>query len=208
MVGDFAYVADRDSGLRIIDVSNPAFPVEIGAFDTPDEAYDVEVVGDLAYVADRYSGLRIIDFGPEYFSGQCGGPDFIQLNVNSSLASDTVCMDSLNSYWFSAAAGEPYAVRVTTMTGDPDLYGSTDQACIESLPTHGGGCSYESSTTSGVADEEIQFTAAATGPYYIGVHGITDGTYQIEVPEPSRWLLLAAGLGCLVVLNRVRANGY
>jgi hypothetical protein len=26
------------------------------------------------------------------------------------------------------------------------------------------------------------------------------------VPEPSRWLLLAAGLGCLVALYRVRGR--
>jgi hypothetical protein len=93
-------------------------------------------------------------------------------------------------------------VRVATIDGDPDLYGSTAQACIESLPTPGGGCSYESSTAAGPAAEEIQFTAVATGPYYIGVHGITDATYQIEVPEPSRWLLLAAGVGVLALLRR------
>jgi hypothetical protein len=29
----------------------------------------------------------------------------------------------------------------------------------------------------------------------------------VEVPEPSRWLLLAAGLGCLGVLDRAHANG-
>jgi hypothetical protein len=50
--------------------------------------------------------------------------------------------------------------------------------------------------------EEIQFTAAATGPYYIGVYGITDAAYQIEVPEPSRWLMLAAGAGVLAMLRR------
>jgi hypothetical protein len=96
---------------------------------------------------------------------------------------------------FPAVAGEAYAVRVAPITGDPDLYGSIAQACIESLPTPGA------------AAEEIQFTATATGPYYIGVHGVTDGTYQIEVPEPSRWLLLAAGLGCLVMLWRMRRRG-
>ena len=35
VMGDLAYVADGDSGLRVIDVSNPAFPVELGALGTP-----------------------------------------------------------------------------------------------------------------------------------------------------------------------------
>ena len=113
---------------------------------------------------------------------------------------------TLNTYWFPAVAGESYAVRVAPITGDPDLYGSTQQACIESLPTPGGGCSYESNTAAGLAAEEIQFTAAATEAYYLGIYGTAAGTYTIEVPEPSRWLLLAAGLGFLVVLYRVRGR--
>jgi hypothetical protein len=61
VVGEVAYVADSSSGLRLIDVSDPAAPVEIGALDTPGKAHDVTVVGGLAYVADEYSGLRVID---------------------------------------------------------------------------------------------------------------------------------------------------
>jgi hypothetical protein len=70
VVGDLAYVASANypNGLRVIDVSNPALPVEIGALVTSGQAYDVEVVGDLAYVASGSSGLHIIDFGPEYAS--------------------------------------------------------------------------------------------------------------------------------------------
>jgi hypothetical protein len=50
----------------VIDVSDPTTPVEIGAFETPNRANDVEVSDGLVYVADYESGLRIIDFGPEY----------------------------------------------------------------------------------------------------------------------------------------------
>lgn len=66
VVGDLAYMASGYSGLRVIDVSNPAFPVELGSLDTPSYAEGVEVVGAYAYVADGFRGLRIIDFGPEY----------------------------------------------------------------------------------------------------------------------------------------------
>jgi len=59
--GNYAYVADGYSGLRILDISNPANPNEIGFYDTPDCACYVTVSGNYAYVADSDSGLRIID---------------------------------------------------------------------------------------------------------------------------------------------------
>ncbi|RMH74775.1 MAG: T9SS C-terminal target domain-containing protein, partial [Calditrichaeota bacterium] len=59
--GSHAYVADRYDGLRIIDVSDPTAPVEVGFYDTGDEARGVYVSGSHAYVADWLDGLRIID---------------------------------------------------------------------------------------------------------------------------------------------------
>jgi hypothetical protein len=81
VVGTLAYVAGIDldplgdpiSGrLGVIDVSNPASPVELGALDTPGNAHDVEVVGDLAYVADGSSGLRVIDVSNPAFPMELG----------------------------------------------------------------------------------------------------------------------------------------
>uniref|UniRef100_A0A7V6CMS6 LVIVD repeat protein n=1 Tax=candidate division WOR-3 bacterium TaxID=2052148 RepID=A0A7V6CMS6_UNCW3 len=59
--GNYAYVADWEAGLRIIDISNPRSPVEVGYYDTPGAAYGVAVSGNYAYVADAGAGLRIID---------------------------------------------------------------------------------------------------------------------------------------------------
>ncbi|MFM6000454.1 MAG: DUF4347 domain-containing protein, partial [Dolichospermum sp.] len=61
VVGNYAYVADHDSGLQIIDISNPATPTLKGNYDTPNYARGVQVVGNYAYVADSGSGLQIID---------------------------------------------------------------------------------------------------------------------------------------------------
>ena len=67
VAGNYAYVADGSSGLRIINVSDPAAPSEAGFYDTPGHANDVAVAaGDpqghtYAYVADGDSGLRIIN---------------------------------------------------------------------------------------------------------------------------------------------------
>jgi hypothetical protein len=69
VVGSFAYVS-ADTTLRVIDVSEPRFPDELGTFDTPDTldaAWDLDVVGGLAYVAGggffpwSDGWLRIID---------------------------------------------------------------------------------------------------------------------------------------------------
>ena len=61
VAGSYAYVADADSGLRVIDVSTPSMPVEVGFVDTPGQARGVAVSGSYAYVADRDAGLRVID---------------------------------------------------------------------------------------------------------------------------------------------------
>ena len=60
-MGDYAYIADWEGGLRIIDISNPAAPTEIGFYATPGLAQAVTVAGNHAYSADGNSGLRIID---------------------------------------------------------------------------------------------------------------------------------------------------
>ena len=58
VVGGLACLTE-DTGLWIIDVSNPAAPVEVSVL--LGGAVGVEVVGGLAYVAAGSSGLRIID---------------------------------------------------------------------------------------------------------------------------------------------------
>ena len=58
-------MADESSGLRIIDIADPASPVEVGFYDTPGDARGVVVSGSYAYVADADSGLRVIRLLPE-----------------------------------------------------------------------------------------------------------------------------------------------
>lgn len=56
-------VADYDSGLRVIDVSDPSAPSVVGNFGTGGSAMGVVVAGAYAYVADWNSGLRIVKLG-------------------------------------------------------------------------------------------------------------------------------------------------
>ena len=59
--GSYAYVADGERDLQIINVSNPASLTLIGSYNTPLGAKDVFVSGGYAYVANYGIGLQIID---------------------------------------------------------------------------------------------------------------------------------------------------
>ena len=62
VVGNYAYVADGNSGLQIIDVSDKTTPFIAGSVNTPGRAYRVWVSGNYAYIADGYDGgLQVID---------------------------------------------------------------------------------------------------------------------------------------------------
>ena len=60
--GATVYVADGSSGLRIVNVANPAAPVEVGFYDTLGEAGNVVVAESYAHVADGAGGLLILRF--------------------------------------------------------------------------------------------------------------------------------------------------
>ena len=61
IVDNTAYVADGDSGLQIINISDINNPRIVSNIDTTGYAMDIEIVGDTAYVANGSSGLWIID---------------------------------------------------------------------------------------------------------------------------------------------------
>ena len=71
--GNYAYVADYDAGLQIIDVSNPSAPVCVGGYNTSGIARCVVVSGNYAYVADGSAGLQIIDISNPVTPVRVGG---------------------------------------------------------------------------------------------------------------------------------------
>ncbi len=54
------YVADSYT-VRILDVTNPTTPTELGSIDTPGEAIDVEYSGTHVYVAESDDGMEVYD---------------------------------------------------------------------------------------------------------------------------------------------------
>lgn len=59
--GHFAYLANGQQGLSIVNVSNPYALTTLGSYNTPGNATDVYVDGILAIVADGPAGVHFID---------------------------------------------------------------------------------------------------------------------------------------------------
>jgi hypothetical protein len=71
--GHYAYVANGDAGLQVIDVSNPASPQPVGGYDSGGwSASGVAVSGHYAYVAD-FTGLHVIDVSDPAQPRRVGG---------------------------------------------------------------------------------------------------------------------------------------
>lgn len=56
-----AYIADWFRGVAVIDVTDPALPVLIGAYDTPGRAFDLALHNNNIVVADNEIGLQVLD---------------------------------------------------------------------------------------------------------------------------------------------------
>ncbi len=56
-----AIINNSYSGIKLIDISDPAHLSSLGYYDTPGSAAQVVINGDIAYVANSFSGLQIID---------------------------------------------------------------------------------------------------------------------------------------------------
>ncbi len=61
VVGNHAYVACRQDGLQIVDVSNPAAPVRIGSYNTTGYATHVDVWNNYAIVSSGGGGVYLFD---------------------------------------------------------------------------------------------------------------------------------------------------
>src|SRR5262249_47667448 len=61
VAGDYAYLAAWRRGLRVVNVSNPKKPKEVGGCRIQGNAKDVVVAGGYAFVAALEGGLRVLD---------------------------------------------------------------------------------------------------------------------------------------------------
>jgi hypothetical protein len=112
--GNYAYVVDGGSGLRVVNITNPSSPVEAGFYDTPGFAWGVAVSGNCAYVADGARGLGIYDCSAamEISNQPVMQPMTWKLNANYPNPFNPMTQIS-----FEAPRAERVTVNVYNMTG-------------------------------------------------------------------------------------------
>jgi hypothetical protein len=123
VIDGLAYVADRGSGLRIIDVSNPVLPVELGALDPSHyiSVFDVEVVGDLAYLANGAFEVRVVDVSDPTLPLDLGGLDMPRFFVKDVAVADdlvyTIARDWLRILDFGPEYARTISVELDIRPG-------------------------------------------------------------------------------------------
>ncbi|GJM36436.1 MAG: hypothetical protein DHS20C18_54370 [Saprospiraceae bacterium] len=139
--GDLLYLCYDAGGIRVIDITDPSQPFEVGRYINEtllgkQQAYNnVLLVGDLAYVAIDYCGLEILDISqPDNISQigwwnpwNCETPD--NLWLNSPGHTNQLAYDADHEQMFLSSGGSELKIVDVSDPGQPVLcssYGDMD----------------------------------------------------------------------------------
>lgn len=103
----------------------------------------------------------------------------ISLDIGSS-TSTCIGKGKLQIYSFSSEIDQNYSITLTPQTGDPDLYISTSQSCVNQAPNPVN-CTFSQSANQNLLQDSISMTASQTSTYYIAVYGYKDSNYTLNV---------------------------
>ncbi len=102
--GNYAYITTmiNDSGLSIVDISDPSNPILVGSCNTPDNAYDISLSNNYAYIASWASGLQVINISDQEtpsIVGSCDTPQWacdINISGNYAYVADVTSLQVIN----------------------------------------------------------------------------------------------------------------
>ncbi len=194
--GNYAYVADDTSGLKIINISNPDLPTLTGTYGTVGNARGVYVSGDYAYVTNQIA-LEIIDISTPSSPTLTGRYDTSGMPVNVHVLGD---------YAYVADWGSGLQIVDISTPSSPSLAGTCDSTRAADVCTSGN-YAYVADDTSGLQIIDISNPALPTivGTYdtankatcvYVSGNYAYVGDYQddlvvIDISNPSLPSLVA-----------------
>ena len=95
--GNIAYVADGGVGMRVVDISSPTSPMEIGYYDTPGNTRAVAISGSHAYLADQDDGLRVVNITDPAHPVEIGYYDTPGYAVSVAISGNYACVADVDS---------------------------------------------------------------------------------------------------------------
>ncbi len=194
-----AYMAADKEGLKIIDVSDPKFPLLKGSADTKGEARDISLSGSYAFMADGAEGLVVLDISNPAHPKPVGTWD-------SPGESMGIAIRDAVAYIADGSAG----LQVVNLgnPAKPVLVGAFDTDGTAEDITLSGNCAYIADGSSGLKAIDIsqsssprQIASLTTSGYCRGVSAdgnlvcagnLYDGGYQvIDISRPATPVVVA-----------------
>ncbi|MDO8736359.1 MAG: hypothetical protein Q7K29_04675, partial [Thermoleophilia bacterium] len=189
VLSHYAYKADGASGLKIIDISNPASPVLTGSLDTTGSATDIAVSGNYAYIADGASGLKIIDISNPASPVLTGSFDMI-----GYVSATGIAVSGNNAYIAYGASGlqiiDISDPANPVLTGSLDTIGSATDIAVT------GNYAYIADGVSGLQIINISNPAS---PVLTGSRDTTGSATSIAVS--GNYAYIADGVSGLQIIN-------
>ena len=169
--GSYAYVADYDNSLVIVDISNAASPVFVGSYDQAKSAHDVAVSNSYAYVADHNNGIVIIDIS------NAASPVFVGSYNTAGSAIDVAV---LGNYAYVADGKNGLVIIDISNTATPVLAGSYNTAGEAMGIEVSGSHAYIADGLNGLVIIDI---SNAASPVFVGSYDLAKPAHDVALSD-------------------------
>jgi hypothetical protein len=169
--GNYAYLAQPNDGLAVVDISNPAAPLSGTVVDTHGDPNDVAVDGTLAFVADGNNGLTVLDVSSPASPVLLGNANTPYYAVSLAISGSHVLVADVNSGLQVVSVANPSLPAVVGSYNTPGL--AYDVAIA------GGGIAYVADvSTLQVLDISTPANPVFVGSVPVAAHGVAvSGNY-------------------------------
>ncbi|MBD3286099.1 hypothetical protein GF359_06265 [candidate division WOR-3 bacterium] len=188
----YLYAADLYEGLRIIDISNPVNPCEVGFCETASMALDVCVSGFYAYLAN-WDKLSVINVG---------SPSNPHLAGNCKLDANNVCVCGNNAYVSSNAWEDGFKVvnisnpsNPVQISTHPATAWATDVCC-------GGSFAYVAASYVNMGGIQVMDVSNPQNPVEVGYYTAPEGPSGVY--HCGSYIYVAAGGAGLRIVDITR----
>ena len=194
----YSFVANAGQGLQVIDISDPRFPVEIAAYDSPGAANGVTVSGDFIFLSDGEAGLQVLSI-------ESSGTNNLQLAefavIDSPGEAYQVAINGQNIYLADGSAG--LQIISTANPSQPSIIGSEDTPGSATGIAVLGDYAYIADGESGLRIINI---LDSTKPAEVGAYntpGVARAVSMRQISDPENMILayVAAADGGLRVID-------